>query len=137
MSEGLKDFASARCSDCDHVSSWERGLLAACRYKCRICGNERYFPTASVNLKDVAEMSRKKERVPVGRSTAQSVSHPEHYTAHPSGVECITVAEHFGFNLGNAVKYIWRADEKGSQVEDLQKAAWYIEREIKRLVEKK
>lgn len=63
------------------------------------------------------------------------VSHPAHYTAHPSGVECIQVTEHMGFCLGNAVKYIWRADLKDDAVEDLKKAAWYIEREIARRTE--
>lgn len=58
------------------------------------------------------------------------VNHPKHYNAHPSGIECIAVVEHMGFNLGNAVKYIWRADLKGDAVEDLKKAAWYINREI-------
>lgn len=62
----------------------------------------------------------------------ETVNHPKHYNAHPSGVECITVVEHMGFNLGNAVKYIWRADEKGNAIEDLQKAAWYVQREIER-----
>jgi hypothetical protein len=52
--------------------------------------------------------------------------------AHPSGVECIQVTEHMGFCLGNAMKYIWRADEKGRAVEDLEKAKWYLEREIDR-----
>lgn len=60
------------------------------------------------------------------------VNHPKHYTAHPSGVECIDVVEHMGFNLGNAVKYIWRADLKGNAIEDLQKAQWYIAREIEK-----
>jgi len=61
------------------------------------------------------------------------VNHPPHYTAHPSGVECIQIVEHMGFNLGNAVKYIWRADLKHDDVtQDLRKAAWYIEREIAR-----
>jgi hypothetical protein len=60
------------------------------------------------------------------------VNHPPHYTSHPSGVECIQVTEHMGFNLGNAVKYVWRADLKNDALEDLQKAAWYIEREIQR-----
>ena len=60
------------------------------------------------------------------------VNHPPHYTAHPSGVECIQVTEHMGFCLGNAVKYIWRADEKGKSIEDLEKARWYIDREITR-----
>jgi hypothetical protein len=61
------------------------------------------------------------------------VNHPPHYTQHPSGVECIQVTEHFNFCRGNAIKYIWRAGEKHSEIEDLKKAAWYINREIARL----
>lgn len=58
------------------------------------------------------------------------VSHPKHYTSHPSGVECIQITEHMGFNLGNAVKYIWRADLKADAIQDLEKARWYLDREI-------
>lgn len=61
------------------------------------------------------------------------VDHPEHYNRHPSGVECITIAEAFNFNLGNAIKYIWRAGLKGDAITDLQKAEHYIAREIGRL----
>jgi hypothetical protein len=61
------------------------------------------------------------------------VNHPDHYTQHPSGVECITVVEHMSFNVGNAVKYLWRAGLKGSKLDDLRKAAWYVNREIERL----
>ena len=57
------------------------------------------------------------------------VNHPRHYTDHPSGVECIAITEHMSFTLGNAIKYIWRADLKNG-VEDLEKARWYIDREI-------
>lgn len=60
-----------------------------------------------------------------------SVNHPSHYTAHPSGIECIQITEHMGFNVGNAIKYLWRCDLKNG-VEDLRKAAWYINREIER-----
>jgi hypothetical protein len=60
------------------------------------------------------------------------VNNPKHYTSHPSGVECIQVTEHMGFNLGNAMKYIWRADEKGDAIQDLRKAAFYIADEIAR-----
>jgi len=60
------------------------------------------------------------------------VNHPAHYTSHPSGVECITVAEHYGFNIGNAIKYLWRAGLKGGAIEDLKKAAWYVNREIEK-----
>lgn len=63
---------------------------------------------------------------------ADVVNHPPHYVSHPSGVECITITEHMGFNLGNAIKYVWRADLKADAIEDLRKAAWYINREIQK-----
>lgn len=63
-------------------------------------------------------------------AASDPVNHPKHYTSHPSGVECIEVTRHMGFNLGNALKYIWRADEKGNAIQDLEKAAWYIADEI-------
>ena len=58
---------------------------------------------------------------------------PTHYKSHPSGLECIEVTEHFNFNRGNAMKYIWRAGMKGDETEDLNKAIWYLEREILRI----
>jgi hypothetical protein len=61
------------------------------------------------------------------------VNHPIHYTDHPSGIECIQITEHMNFNLGNAIKYVWRAGLKGKPLEDLKKAVWYINREIARL----
>ena len=60
------------------------------------------------------------------------VNNPEHYTLNPNGIECIDVTENMNFCLGNAVKYIWRADLKGNPIEDLKKAVWYLEREISR-----
>lgn len=62
---------------------------------------------------------------------SDNVNHPPHYTSHPSGIECIQVTEHMPFNLGNAVKYIWRHEGKNG-AEDLRKAIWYLEREIQR-----
>lgn len=85
------------------------------------------------------------------------VNHPDHYTQHPSGVECIDITEQFNFNRGNAIKYIWRAgtkiadsvrapkesqtdfvarkhaDDRAQELEDLKKARWYLDREITRL----
>jgi hypothetical protein len=68
------------------------------------------------------------------------VHHPVHYANSPAkclgcgrSIECIDVAEHWGFNLGNALKYLWRAGKKGSAKEDLRKAIWYIQRQIDRL----
>ena len=62
-----------------------------------------------------------------------TVNHPPHYTSHPSGIEVIQITEHENFCRGNAIKYILRAGKKGSEIEDLKKAGWYINREIERL----
>ena len=78
---------------------------------------------------------------PVGSSATESlegplisdpVNSPAHYSRHPSGIECIQVVEHMGFNLGNAVKYIWRCDLKRDAIEDLEKSVWYLTREIEK-----
>lgn len=64
-----------------------------------------------------------------------NVNNPKHYTGHPSGVECIQITEHMNFCIGSAIKYLWRHGKKDPQatVEDLQKARWYIDREIQRI----
>jgi hypothetical protein len=62
----------------------------------------------------------------------ENVDHPSHYVSHPSGVECVDIAEHLSFNLGNALKYLWRAGKKGEPAkerEDCEKALWYLRRE--------
>lgn len=62
----------------------------------------------------------------------KNVSHPSHYN---QGIEAIDIIESWGlnFSLGNAIKYILRSPYKGKQIEDLEKARWYIDREINRL----
>jgi hypothetical protein len=64
-----------------------------------------------------------------------NVNHPAHYNRHPSGVETIQITEHFNFCVGNAIKYLWRSGlkEGTDAVLDLQKARWYVDRELKRL----
>ena len=68
---------------------------------------------------------------------SDNVNHPKHYN-NINGIECIQVVECFNFNKGNAIKYIWRAGEKNkdTEIEDLRKAIWYIEREIERIERK-
>ena len=61
-----------------------------------------------------------------------NVCNPNHYCSHPSGIECIEITRHMNFCLGNAIKYIWRADLKDNAIEDLRKAVWYLEEELKR-----
>jgi len=67
--------------------------------------------------------------------TVDQVNHPPHYTTHPSGIEAIQITRHMNFNLGNAIKYIWRAGLKDEQktIQDLEKAIFYIKDEINRL----
>ena len=65
----------------------------------------------------------------------EQVNHPDYYNKHPSGVECIDIVRHFNFNLGNAIKYVWRAGLKTKdKIKDLEKANWYINDEINRLL---
>lgn len=64
---------------------------------------------------------------------SDNVNNPKHYNSHPSGIECIDIVRHMNFNRGNAIKYIWRAGDKGNEIEDLKKALWYIQDELKRL----
>jgi len=68
---------------------------------------------------------------PTGAPEQDPVNHPAHYASHRSGVECIDLAEHLSFNLGNALKYCWRAGLKvpGKLKQDLEKACWYVLRE--------
>ena len=70
-----------------------------------------------------------------------NVNHPKHYTSHPSGIECIDIAKYYDFCTGNAIKYLWRAglkkdaslDDKQKEIEDLEKAVWYINKKIDEL----
>lgn len=68
---------------------------------------------------------------------------PKYYKEHPSGVECIDITRHYCFSIGNAIKYLWRAglkqengiDDLTKEIEDLNKAIWYIQDRIKQLKE--
>lgn len=64
--------------------------------------------------------------------SAEAVDHPAHYGGADNAYEAIKVIEAWalGFNLGNTVKYIARAEHKGASLQDLEKARWYLDREI-------
>jgi hypothetical protein len=66
------------------------------------------------------------------KSLIDTVNHPPHYKV--GGIETIDFieAKKLNYNLGNVIKYITRADHKGSRNEDLQKALWYLNRELGR-----
>jgi len=77
----------------------------------------------------------------MANKTNDMVNHPKHYTSHPSGVECIEITRHYCFSIGNAIKYLWRAglkaeqgmQDKQKEIQDLEKAIWYINDRIKQL----
>jgi len=73
------------------------------------------------------------------KQTHDAVNYPAHYTSDPSGIEAIQITRHRNFNIGNAIKYLWRAGLKddNKHIQDLRKAVWYIEDEIRRLEETK
>jgi hypothetical protein len=94
-------------------------------------GDTTYYPlkTTEKSMSEVME-SHANTFIKLKESEdSDKVNHPHHYTNHPSGVECIQITEHMNFCLGNAIKYIWRADLKNG-VEDLKKAVFYLNREI-------
>ena len=78
---------------------------------------------------------------PASATEHDAVNHPYHYTSHPSGVECIQITRHYCFTIGNAIKYLWRAGlkqdvgtpPKEKEIQDLEKAIWYINDRIKQL----
>ena len=83
-----------------------------------------------VNGIDIENFNR-----PCEKCNFDNINKPKHYNIHPSGIECIQITEHMNFCLGNAIKYIWRAGLKNSdKKEDLEKAIWYIAREITRAI---
>ncbi|MFD8594573.1 DUF3310 domain-containing protein [Kitasatospora sp. NPDC059646] len=63
------------------------------------------------------------------------VNHPSHYNWLPGGLEVIDITRHFPFVLGNVLKYIFRAEHKGRELEDLRKARWYLDYRIRELEE--
>lgn len=87
--------------------------------------------------KKIKEMQQMIESLSLKKKEANQdeVNHPKHYISDPSGIECIQIVRHRNFNIGNAIKYLWRAGLKdgNSDIQDLQKAVWYIQDEIERL----
>jgi hypothetical protein len=104
------------CNDCEGYDKWVSRTIYI---------KQNISKPLSEAIKEWVDCKEDEEIVDI-------VNQPPHYTEHPSGIECIQVTEHMGFNLGNAIKYIWRCDLKKDAIEDLKKAKWYIDREINR-----
>lgn len=127
--------------DCGHSEASHR-LHKGSRLKCRsrntlsrcLCSFYSALPPAPpryAGLAEQVEPSTTTGHIP----DPAGVDHPAHYNAHPAGVECIDIIEHMPYNIGAAIKYLWRAGLKPGEAapKDLRKSAWYCEREAKRL----
>ena len=120
--------ATDRCKFCCYTR--ERCLGKSCFESIKMwlnapCANEPENPPADKHV-DLQQVSEK---------VCDNVNHPSHYTSGQIEVIDFIEDQHLGFHLGNAVKYISRAGRKdpARTVEDLRKAAWYLNRQIERL----
>lgn len=130
---------SLYCTNCNKIVTRRIIENEICNYSCyctvyptvtfmslsAICEQQsRWVQTHFIKLDVIDKDSKKEDKI-----------NPDHYKSHTSGVECIQVTEHMTFNLGNAIKYIWRNGLKSTETcdDDLKKAIWYIERELKRI----
>lgn len=112
-----------------------------CNCSCRYQEIKRFvFPKPEVFKSEMTEMAKMIEK----NKEKDNVNHPKHYIndksscgACGSPIECIDVTRHMNFNIGNAMKYIWRHEHKNNAIEDLKKAAWYLFDEIARLEKEK
>jgi len=90
------------------------------------------YPTAKIRMQasESANTVKPYAAIELIEPENDPVNHPAHYKV--GGIETIDFieAKKLNYNLGNAVKYITRADHKGNRREDLEKAAWYIKREL-------
>lgn len=123
------------CKDCFFRDRVECGVMSPMR-----CSPDKRNDDTSIIYK-LVEQCKPKDMEQKTEIKVDNVNHPAHYNSHPSGIECIEIARHHNFNIGNAIKYLWRAglkSEKGmedadKQVEDLRKAIFYINDEIERI----
>lgn len=121
--------------DSRSVEDWHKNF----DYKENIFDCEDIKDDDSKLYKKIKEMQQMIESLSLKKNQKETnqdeVNHPSHYTSDPSGIECIQITRHRNFNIGNAIKYLWRAGLKdgNSDIQDLQKAVWYIQDEIERL----
>lgn len=117
-----------QCVECEGPLGIDHDIISKRCRKClvKVCDD------IVEEMVDEVKAGRVPTMVPVGYiAPEEMVDHPKHYNSHPSGVECIDIIRPLPFNIANAIKYLWRQGLKGDAVEDLRKAIWHIEDEIK------
>ena len=96
-------------------------------------GQDKYMKDRFVVIPSLDDVIKDKQKENVPHGTLEHVNHPNHY--NKGKFEVIEVIEdwHLGFNLGNAIKYIGRCEHKENKKQDLEKALWYIKRELENI----
>lgn len=115
----LESLISNTCSTCWHQNNLKQEREAEAKKP-----KEIIIPNSPMTRLEVDEKG-----VITGMHIANdAINHPEHYTSHPSGIECIEVTRHMSFAAGNVIKYLWRNGLKDGEpsLKDLKKAAWYL-----------
>jgi len=130
---GLKEILTDDLVHLTDVLSGDR-ILPNCWM--RVDRNQQQFSSTTI-LEDVTCVQCRLHIIldkDISPETSDPVNHPSHYTAYKN-IEVIDLTEQMNFNKGNAVKYIARAGLKDpeKEIEDLEKAIWFIQREIKRI----
>ncbi len=99
---------------------------------CHLCGLAK-----GNDIHDVSDAGKDRDTQEDGAEEYNAVE-PPHYKGFSNGAEVIDIVENLNFNRGSAIKYLARAGSKdvSKEIEDLQKASWYITREIERLSNK-
>lgn len=112
----FKDFKKEelKCKDCYYFRPLTNAVGHVCDFLEKPCFNKEHFKPKKIEIKEM-------------------VNHPSHY--NKGKFEVIEVIEdwNLNFNLGNAVKYISRCEHKGNKKQDLEKAVWYLQRELDKL----
>ena len=124
--------SDAPCCECKH--RFEPGTMA--RLKAKDCfkpKEKEHSSNCTISCKEGNKDFTNEDYgfKEISKDEVDMVNHPQHYQ---HGIEPIDYIEshNLNFNLGNVIKYISRAPYKGTELEDLKKAKWYLEREIKK-----
>lgn len=124
-----------KCLNCEGLSYNKQVLDDAICFICDTCGQHDVAEFDKLLIDQLNSKIDKLKKLNDEKSNDDVINHPDHYISHPSGVECLEIVQHMDFCLGNAIKYIWRCEEKGKPIEDLKKAIFYLERKIQLLME--
>lgn len=137
----LKEGDYVICIDDKYI---EPDFTINCRYKVIGFYENRKGVIVKNNTDEVIKINFEdnlKDRFNVETPMKERVNHPDYYNSLPNGIECIDVVRYHDFDTGSAIKYLWRAglkteegiSNKQKEIEDLNKAIWYIEDRIKEL----